>query len=187
MEINVSISKVDVVKFDGTSNFGLWQRRVKDLLVQQGLVKALYGRAKKLETMTNNEWEELNMKAMSTIQLCLADELMYDVMDDVSTMLVRLKLESWYMSKSLTNKLNLKRKLYELKMAKGADLAQHVHTFNKIISDLLRIDIKFNDENKAMMLLSSLPASYEHLVMTLFWGKETMEFEEISRALLDHY
>ena len=179
MEINVSIAKVDVVKFDGTSNFGLWQRRVKDLLVQQGLVKALYGRAKKLETMTNNEWEELNMKAMSTIQLCLADELMYDVMDDVSTALVRLKLESWYMSKSLTNKLNLKRKLYELKMAKGADLAQHVHTFNKIISDLLRIDIKFNDENKAMMLLSSLPASYEHLVMTLFWGKETMEFEEI--------
>ena len=56
--------------------------------------KALYGRAKKLETMTDNEWEELNMKAMSTIQLCLADELMYDVMDDVSTALVRLKLES---------------------------------------------------------------------------------------------
>jgi hypothetical protein len=25
------------------SNFGLWQRRVKDLLVQQGMVKALYG------------------------------------------------------------------------------------------------------------------------------------------------
>ena len=38
MEINVSIAKVDVVKFDGTSNFELWQRRVKDLLVQQGFV-----------------------------------------------------------------------------------------------------------------------------------------------------
>ena len=71
------------------------------------------------------------------------------------------------MSKSLTNKLNLKRKLYELKMAEGAGLAQHVHTFNKIISDLLGIDIKFDDENKAMMLLSSLLASYEHLVTTL--------------------
>ena len=71
------------------------------------------------------------------------------------------------MSKSLTNKLNLKQKLYELKMAEGANLAQHVHMFNKIISDLLWINIKFNDENKAMMLLSSLLASYEHLVMTL--------------------
>ena len=67
MEINVSIAKVDVVKFDGTGNFGLWQRRVKDLLVQQGLVKALYGKAKKPEMMTNVEWEELDMKAVSTI------------------------------------------------------------------------------------------------------------------------
>ena len=135
----------------------------------------------------DDEWEELDMKAVSTIWLCLADELMYDVMDDVSTATIWLKLESRYMSKSLTNKLNLKRKLYELKMAKGADLAQHVHTFNKIISDLLQINIKFDDENKAMILLSSLPASYEHLVTTLLWGKETLEFEEISGALLDHY
>ena len=108
-------------------------------------------------------------------------------MDDVSTAAIWLKLESQYMSKSLSNKLNLKRKLYELKMAEGADLAQHVHTFNKIISDLLQINIKFDDENKAMILLSSLPASYEHLVTTLLWGKETLEFEEISGALLDHY
>ena len=55
MEINASIAKVDVVKFDGTGNFGLWQRRVKDLLVQQGLVKALYGKARKPETMTDEE------------------------------------------------------------------------------------------------------------------------------------
>ena len=187
MEINASIAKIDVVKFNGTGNFGLWQRRVKDLLVQQGLVKALYGKAKKPETMTDDEWKELDIKAVSTIQLCLADKLMYDVMDDVSTAAIWLKMESRYMSKSLTNKLNLKQKLYELKMAKGADLVQHVHTFNKIISDLLWINIKFDDENKAMMLLSSLSASDKHLVTTLLWGKETLEFEEILGALLDHY
>jgi len=62
-----------------------------------------------------------------------------------------------------------------------------LNTFNKIISDLLRIDIKFDDENKAMVLLSSVPASYEHLVTTLLWGKETLEFEKISGAMLDHY
>ena len=89
---------------------------MKDLLVQQGSVKALYEKAKKPETMTDDEWEELNMKAVSTIRLCLANKLMYDVMDDVSTVAIWLKLESQYMSKPLTNKLNLKRKLYELKM-----------------------------------------------------------------------
>jgi len=54
MEINASIAKVDVVKFIETSNFGLWQRRVKDLLLQQGLVKALYGKAKKPKMMIDD-------------------------------------------------------------------------------------------------------------------------------------
>uniref|UniRef100_A0A2N9G4M2 CCHC-type domain-containing protein n=1 Tax=Fagus sylvatica TaxID=28930 RepID=A0A2N9G4M2_FAGSY len=163
MAINASIATVGLVKFDGTGNFGLWQRRVKDLLVQQGLVKALYGKTKKPEKMTDDEWEELDMKAVSTIRLLLADEVMYDVMEENSTAGIWLNLEKRYMSKSLTNKLHLKQKLYGLKMTEGADLRQHINTFKQIISDMLRIDIKFEDEDKAMMLLTSLPASYEHL------------------------
>uniref|UniRef100_A0A2N9GD91 Uncharacterized protein n=1 Tax=Fagus sylvatica TaxID=28930 RepID=A0A2N9GD91_FAGSY len=187
MAINASIATVGLVKFDGTGNFGLWQRRVKDLLVQQGLVKALYGKTKKPEKMTDDEWEELDMKAVSTIRLLLANEVMYDVMEENSTAGIWLNLEKRYMSKSLTNKLHLKQKLYGLKMTEGADLRQHINTFKQIISDMLRIDIKFEDEDKAMMLLTSLPASYEHLVMTLLYGKETLELEEVSGALLDHY
>uniref|UniRef100_A0A2N9HW24 Integrase catalytic domain-containing protein n=1 Tax=Fagus sylvatica TaxID=28930 RepID=A0A2N9HW24_FAGSY len=65
MAINASIATVGLVKFDGTGNFWLWQGRVKDMLVQQGLVKALYGKTKKPEKMTDDEWEELDMKAVS--------------------------------------------------------------------------------------------------------------------------
>jgi hypothetical protein len=36
--IDTYSAKFDVMKFDGTGNFGLWQRCVKDLLVQQGMV-----------------------------------------------------------------------------------------------------------------------------------------------------
>jgi hypothetical protein len=57
-------------------------------------------------------------------------------------------------------------------MTEGADLRQHINTFKQIISDMLRINIKFEDEDKAMMLLTSLPASYEHLVTTLLYGKK---------------
>jgi hypothetical protein len=42
VEISTSSTKFDVMKFNGSSNFGLWRRCVKDLLVQQGMVKALY-------------------------------------------------------------------------------------------------------------------------------------------------
>ncbi|KAJ9678859.1 hypothetical protein PVL29_020909 [Vitis rotundifolia] len=55
-----------------------------------------------------------------------------------------------------------------------------------IISDLKRIDVKFEDKDKALMLLNSLPASstYENLVTTLMWGKETLDLEEIMSVLL---
>lgn len=81
--------------------------------------------------MTNDKEEELNTKVVSTIRICLADKVMYYVMNDESTANTWFKLESLYMSKFLTNKLSLKKKLYGLKMAEGADLTQHVNTFRE--------------------------------------------------------
>jgi hypothetical protein len=101
--ISTFFVKFDMMKFDGSGNFRLWQRRVKDLLVQQGMVKALYGT--KLEGMADIDWKELEAKAMATIRLCLGDDVMYHVMDEESSATVWLKLESRYMLKSLTNKL----------------------------------------------------------------------------------
>jgi len=56
--------------------------------------------------------------------------------------------------------------------------------FNQIIGDLKRLDVKFEDEDKALMLLNSLPTSttYENLVTTLTWGKESLELEDGTRV-----
>ena len=56
--------------------------------------------------------------------------------------------------------------------------------FNEIISDLNRVDVKFEEEDMALILLNSLPESYDNLITTLMWGKETLELEEITCALL---
>ena len=50
--------------------------------MQQGMVKALYG--KKLENMEKVDWKELEAKAVAVIKLCLADVVMCHVMDDES-------------------------------------------------------------------------------------------------------
>jgi hypothetical protein len=51
---------------------------------------------------------------------------------------------------------------------------------------LKRVDVKFKDEDKALMLLNSFPTSstYENLVTTLIWGKETLELEDVTGAQL---
>ena len=64
-------TRFEVQKFDRTENFALWQTRVKDLLAQQGCLKAL--RDVKPAKMDNDDWEELQMQAAGTIRLCLSD------------------------------------------------------------------------------------------------------------------
>jgi hypothetical protein len=74
---------------------------------------------KKPEKMVDNEWEVFEVKAVSTIQLCLSDEVMYCNHGERISCRNLDRLESWHISKSLTNKLYFKQKLYEFKMIKG--------------------------------------------------------------------
>jgi hypothetical protein len=50
--------KFKVAMFDGMDNFRLWKMRVKDLLTQQGLQKALY--ETKTADMMDANWLELH-------------------------------------------------------------------------------------------------------------------------------
>ncbi|KAL0411272.1 UNVERIFIED_CONTAM: hypothetical protein Slati_3716900 [Sesamum latifolium] len=157
----MSGAKFEVVKFDGTRNFGLWQTRVKDLLSQQGILKALW--PKKLASMDDEDWEELQQRAAGTIRLCLEDEIMYYVMN-----------------------LKSRGEAIGTEDAGGSDLAQHVNVFNQIITNLACLDVSIKDEDRAMILFCLLPFSYEHLVTTLTYGKETIKVDEITAALLAH-
>ncbi|KAE8664701.1 hypothetical protein F3Y22_tig00112738pilonHSYRG00078 [Hibiscus syriacus] len=60
------------------------------------------------------------------------------------------------------------------------------HTIMFARRDHARLDVKIEDEDKAMIMLCSLPLSYEHMVTTLTYEKETIKVEEITAALLAH-
>ena len=81
------------------------------------------------------DWKNSETRDESTIRMCLAEKVMYHVLDEESLATIWLKLESRYMLKSLTSKLLLKKKLYGLTMAEGSALDQHLILFNQIISD----------------------------------------------------
>jgi len=96
----------------------------------------------------------------STIQLCLADEVMYNVMDEETTMDLWLMLETLHITKSFSNKLYLKKQLYELRMKEGTTVLEHLSFFNKIISELLVVDVKFDEEDSVRFqshMITSLP------------------------------
>ena len=70
------VTKFEVEKFDGRSNFLLWKMRVTALLVKEGVYRALEGEKKKPSTMTEEEFEDIDFRARATIILCLSDEVL---------------------------------------------------------------------------------------------------------------
>jgi hypothetical protein len=58
------------------------------------------GKSKKPTTMTEWEWEYLDAKDVSTISLCLNNEVMFNIIGEDTTSGLWSKLESLYMMKN---------------------------------------------------------------------------------------
>ena len=54
------------------------------------------------------------------------------------------KLESIYMTKSLANRLCIKKKMFTLRMVECLSLEQHIDEFNKVCDTLESIDVCLN-------------------------------------------
>lgn len=181
--MNTMNSKID--KFTGRNSFGLWQIKMRALLKQQGIWKPLVKSDKSGAAggPSEAELEAMEEKAHSTILLCLADDVITEVADEITAAGLWAKLESLYMTKSLTNKLLLKQRLFALRMQGGTSLRDHLDQLNTILLDLRNIDVKIEDEDAALILLVSLPHSYENFVESFVVGRETVTLEEVKSAL----
>ena len=57
----------------------------------------------------------------------------------------------------------------------------------KLLADLVNVDASIEEENKALILLSSLPdEDYEIFVLTLINGKQSLGYHEVSSTLVNH-
>jgi len=130
---------------------------------------------------------DLDVRAKITIILGLLDEVLYKVMNEKTTTGLWCKLKSLYLPKSLTNKLFLKKQLYSFRIKEGISVLQHLNAFNlqylnafnRNLSDMLALKVKLEEEDKTLLLLSSLPQSYDHLARTIMYEKETVELEYV--------
>jgi hypothetical protein len=107
--------------------------------------------------MTHEKWEDLDEKALSALQLSLSPDVLHEVMNAKSAAELWKRLEELYMTKSLANKLRLKERIYTIHMAKGTSIQSHLNEFNLVIVYLESLDVKIDDEDKAILLVVSLP------------------------------
>ena len=154
-----------------------------DVLVQQELDITLED---KPEGMSNKDWEKINRQAYGTIHLCLAKNQKYFVMREMNAKELWKKLEDKYMTKSVENRLYLKKKLFHFQYHAGISMSQHLNDYNKILADLQNLEVDISSEDKALLLLNSLPDNYDHLITALLYGKDEIKFDDVSNALTNN-
>ncbi|KAE8707707.1 hypothetical protein F3Y22_tig00110377pilonHSYRG00170 [Hibiscus syriacus] len=79
----------------------------------------------------------------------------------------KTKLESMIQKKMPRNKANLVRRSVKLEYKDGQSMIEHLNNFKGLINQLKKTEMKIDDELQALILLSSLPESWDTLVVTL--------------------
>lgn len=77
----------------------------------------------------------------------------------------------------------MKRKLYTFSIKEGTTMKDHLDEFKKLILDLKNVNIVLENEDKILILLSSLLDSYKHFVGTLLYGRQSLTLKNVKNAL----
>lgn len=154
---------MEVERFYGKGDFGIWRRRIA-ALVQQKVAKALGSLKCIPESLSDSEKSDVMEMAFSTFTLHLDDKVMRKVSSESTAAGLWKKLEDLYLNKSLQDRIYRKSKFFEFKMHESKSIRDSLDEYNRLTLDLDDIGIKIDDEDKAIILLNSLPKSFSNLL-----------------------
>ena len=172
-----------IEKFDGT-DFGFWRMQIKDYLYGKKLHLPLL--EEKPATMKDDEWTLLDKQILRVIRLTLLRSVAHNVVKEKTMADLMKALSGMYEKPSANNKVHLMKKLFNLKRAKNASIAQHPNEFNTIINQLSFAQIDFVDKIHAFIVLASLSNNWEAMRMTVSTStrKEKLKYNDIRDLVL---
>ena len=90
-------------------------------------------------------------------------------------------LSTEYASTSAIRRLILKKSLFDTKFSDGGDLCAHITHIESMLHELKAMTHPMDDEDAAIVLLSSLPQSWETFCSTtlLLAGTTTLSFAKV--------
>ena len=87
------------------------------------------------------------------------------------------------MSKDLTSKMHVKMKLFTHKLQEGGSVMNHLSIFKEIVADLVLMEVKYDDEDLALLLLCLLPTLFANFRDTILLSRDELTLAEVYEAL----
>ena len=80
-----------------------------------------------------------------------------------------------------------KRRLHRFQMKRGHSIEEHMNSYTKLLTDLVNVDVKSDEEDKAVILLNFLPKEeYETFILTSINEKKFLNYNEVAAALVNY-
>ncbi|KAH9782976.1 hypothetical protein KPL71_009140 [Citrus sinensis] len=141
----------------------------------------------RLMEITDDKWNEIDGNAISDLHLALADGVLSSVAEKNTVKEIWDTLTKLYEAKSLHNKIFLKRKLYTLRMAESTIVIDHINTLKTLFSQLTMLGHNIEGNERAELLLQSLPDSYDQLIINLTNNNpvDSLVFDDVAASVLN--
>jgi len=129
----------------------------------------------------------MNRTACDLIRSFLTQDIKYHVLHETFSRQLWEILEKKYFTKSIESWLQLKRRLYRFQMKRGLSIDEHMNNYTKLLTDLVNVDVKIDEEDKAVILLNSfLDKEYKTFTLTLINGRQTLNYNNVSATLVNY-
>ena len=123
-------------------------------------------------------------RALAIVVLSIDPSLLYLIGEPDDPGRVWTKLSEQFMKKSWGNKLELRRKLYSLRLTEGGSVQDHIWKMTELFNALAVVDTPLSEEDRVVYLLANLPDSFGVLVTALEASSEVPKMEVVTMRLL---
>ncbi|GKD62048.1 hypothetical protein Tco_1299557, partial [Tanacetum coccineum] len=124
---------------------------------------------------------------IANLHLALADGVLSSIEEKKSAKEIWDHLARLYEARSLHNKKFLKKKLYALRMTESTSVTEHVNNLNTLFSQLTFLSCIIEPQERAEILLQSLPDSYDQVIINLTNNvlSDYLVFDDVAAAILE--
>lgn len=123
-------------------------------------------------------------RALAIIVLAIDPKLLYLIGDPQDPAVVWTKLANQFQKRTWANKLELRRKLFALRLKEGDPMQDHIKAMTEVFDDLSVIDEPVKEDDRVVYPLASLPDSYNVLVTALEASEEVPKLAVVTERLL---
>lgn len=168
-----------------TENYSTWRLQAKMALIREKLWKIVNGTETEPEEEDRKEaFRDRCDRAISVIVLSVHPKLLYIIGDPTDPKEAWDELAAQFQRKSWANRLELERRLGQLRLSKDGKMQEHLKEMTDLLDEMALVIGPVDQDSRVVRLLASLPQKFDGLVTSLESGENVPKWKVVTEKLL---